>query len=264
MEVVLQSVTKVFRHHPAFFNLFGVERRGETCALKRVSMSVAAGKILALLGPNGSGKTTLLKLVATALLPDEGAVQIGGVDTQRHPQLVLRRLGYAILNPRSFYPRLTAAENLAFFAALDEVPRPERQARIAAALASAGLTEFADLLVMKFSSGMHQRLGIARAMLKQPSVLLLDEPSNSLDPAAAVRLWQLLRQMAGQGHTVLLATHNFEEAIAVADTVAVLNRGELLTQRTLVGADVEELRRWYFAQVEGGGAAWSAVSGERR
>ena len=133
------------------------------------------------------------------LLPDAGHVLVGGADTRHSPQRVCSEVGFAIANERSFFPRLSARENLDFFAVLDDVPRKARPSRITALLDQTGLSDAADTLVMKFSSGMYQKLGIARAMLKQPSVLLLDEPTRSLDPASASRFWGLVRQLAGQG-----------------------------------------------------------------
>ena len=152
--VVFESVRKVFRHRPALFNWLGRERGGETIALKDVSFSAARAEVLALLGPNGSGKTTTLKLISTMLLPDAGTLRVGGFDTRRDAGQVRRRVGIAIATERSFFPRLSARENLDFFAALDEVSRRERRQRIAEVLADTGLEEQADTLVMKFSSGM--------------------------------------------------------------------------------------------------------------
>ncbi len=161
--IVFESVRKVFRHRPALFNWLGREQRGETLALKDVSFSAASAEILALLGPNGSGKTTALKLISTTLLPDAGAVRVGGFDAGHDAGKVRRQVGIAVAAERSFFPRLSARENLDFFAALDEVSRSERAQRIQEVLRDTGLEEQADILVMKFSSGMYQRLGIARA-----------------------------------------------------------------------------------------------------
>ena len=251
--VVLESVNKVFRHRPALLNWIGRERAGETRALQEVSLSAAAGEVLVLLGPNGSGKTTLLKLVSTMLLPDSGRVEVTGADAVRDPARVRRAVGFAVATERSFYPRLTARENLAFFAALDNVPRGERSAQTEWALEKTGLTEAGDTLVMKFSSGMYQRLGIARALLKKPSVLLLDEPTRSLDPAAASRFWNLVRETADGGAAVLLTTHHFDEAMAVGDAVAVLSRGALAGfHRLSAGTSMEDLRAFYFRETEAG------------
>jgi ABC-2 type transport system ATP-binding protein len=244
--VVLQSVSKTFRHNPALFNWMGRERKGETRALDEISLSVSSGKVLVLLGPNGSGKTTILKLISTILLPDAGRVLVEGADTQTDPGHVRRRVGFAVSGERSFFPRLTARENLDLFAALDDVPRPSRRRQIEVMLERTGLADAADTLVMKFSSGMYQRLGIARALIKEPSVLLLDEPTRSLDPASATRFWNLVRELSARGSTVILATHSFNEAAAVGDFAAVLSRGRLAGYRKIADADAEELRAFYF------------------
>jgi ABC-2 type transport system ATP-binding protein len=134
------------------------------------------------------------------LLPDAGRVLVEGADTRIQPDQFRKHVGFAVATERSFFPRLSARENLDFFAALDDVPRPARARRIQVLLERAGLVEAADTLVMKFSSGMYQRLGIARALIKQPSILLLDEPTRSLDPAAAMHFWNLVRELAAHGY----------------------------------------------------------------
>jgi ABC-2 type transport system ATP-binding protein len=245
--VVFESVRKIFRHRPALFNWFGRERGGETVALKDVSFSAGQAEILVLLGPNGSGKTTALKLISTILLPDAGSVRVGGFDAQRDAGAVRRQVGIAVAAERSFFPRLSARENLDFFAALDEVPRSGRAQRIQEVLRNTGLEEQSDTLVMKFSSGMYQRLGIARALVKRPSVLLLDEPTRSLDAATTAHFWATIRTLARQQTTVLLATHNFSEAAAVGDRLLLLHRGELLADRSMDdGENADALRTYYF------------------
>ncbi len=245
--VVFESVSKIFRHRPALFNWMGQERGGDTRALDDISLTVKQGEVLVLLGPNGSGKTTMLKLVSTMLLPDRGRVLVEGEDTQQGSQKVRRHVGFAVATERSFFPRLSARENLHFFAALDDVPRKTRSQRIEQMLDRVGLSDSGDTLVMKFSSGMYQRLGIARALIKEPSVILLDEPTRSLDPASAGHFWNLVRDLpAHHGATVLLATHKFSEAIAVGDNVAVLLGGQIAGYRKITGSNVEELRAFYF------------------
>jgi ABC-2 type transport system ATP-binding protein len=245
--VVFESVRKVFRHRPALFNWLGRERSGETVALKDLSFAAGAGEILVLLGPNGSGKTTALKLVSTMLLPDAGLVRIAGFDTQRDGGRVRQQVGIAIATERSFFPRLSARENLEFFAALDDVPRRECRSRIDDVLHDTGLTEQANTLVMKFSSGMYQRLGIARALVKRPAVLLLDEPTRSLDAATTAHFWSTTRALAQQRTTILLATHNFAEAVAIGDRILLLQAGELLADRPIHRDEsMEELRAFYF------------------
>ncbi|MGB9488913.1 MAG: ABC transporter ATP-binding protein [Terriglobales bacterium] len=249
-QLFFESVRKVFHHRPALFNWVGKERGGETIALDGVSFSAASSEIVALLGPNGSGKTTTLKLISTMLLPDAGSVRVGGFDSRHDGSKVRRQVGIAVATERSFFPRLSARENLNFFAALDEVHRRERPRRIEEVLIEAGLKEQADTLAMKFSSGMYQRLGLARALIKHPSVLLLDEPTRSLDAAATSNFWTLIRALAVQGATVLLATHNFAEAAAVADRLLLLHQGALLEDRKLNGREsADDLRTLYFRRI---------------
>ena len=246
-QIVFESVSKIFRHHPALFNWLGRERAGETVALRNISFSARSAEVLALLGPNGSGKTTTLKLVSTMLLPDAGTLLVGDFNVKTNAGAVRRQVGIAVAAERSFFPRLSARENLDFFAALDEVSRPERGQRITEVLRDTGLEEQSDTLVMKFSSGMYQRLGIARALVKRPSVLLLDEPTRSLDAATTAHFWSTIRALAKQQTTILIATHNFAEAAAVADRLLLLHRGELRADRPLLtGETAETLRTFYF------------------
>ncbi len=245
--IVFESVSKIFRHRPALFNWLGRERSGETVALREVSFSAAGAEVLVLLGPNGSGKTTALKLISTMLLPDAGSVRVGGFDARCNALEVRRQVGIAVATERSFFPRLSARENLDFFAALDEVSRSERAPRIKEVLRDTGLEEQADTLVMKFSSGMYQRLGIARALVKRPSVLLLDEPTRSLDAANTAHFWTTIRALAERQTTVLLATHNFAEAATVGDRLLLLHHGKLLANRTVDKRESPEaLRSFYF------------------
>jgi len=241
-KVVIESVHKVFRRAGFFWP--GAART-ETHALKGISLSAGAGEVLALLGPNGSGKSTTLKLISTMLLPDRGRVVVDGADTRLNSRAARTQVGLALASERSFFPRLTARENLDFFAALEDLPRRERGCRVESVLRQVGLEDAAGKQAMKLSSGMYQRLGIARALIKQPSVLLLDEPTRSLDPAGASHLWRLIRETANAGITVVLATHNFAEAVAVADRIAILQRGELLAVQRAVGLSVERLQDFY-------------------
>ena len=261
-EVVFENVRKVFRHRPALFNWVGRERSGETVALNDISFTAHAGTVVALLGPNGSGKTTTLKLLSTMLLPDGGAVRVAGFDSTRNSDEVRRKVGIAVAAERSFFPRLSARENLDFFATLDDVPRRERRQRIAEVLRETELEEQADTLVVKFSSGMYQRLGLARALIKQPSVLLLDEPTRSLDAGATSHLWATIGTLARRS-LVFLATHNFAEAAAVGDRLLLLHRGKLVEDRILdPGASAEDLRALYFAKTGESCHSADSIAGE--
>jgi len=262
-QVVFESVSKVFRHRPALFNWVGKERTGETVALKDVSFSAASGDVMAVLGPNGSGKTSTLKLISTMLLADAGSVRVGGFDAQREGSKVRRQVGIAVTTERSFFPRLSARENLEFFAALDEVPRSERRLRIDEVLRDTELEEQCDTLVMKFSSGMYQRLGLARAIVKRPSVLLLDEPTRSLDIAATSHFWTAICALAEQNTTIFFATHNFAEAATIANRVLVLHRGELVADRTLANNDNADDLRSLYLQMTGEAVAGEIASGDQ-
>jgi len=205
---------------------------------------------VALLGPNASGKTTLLKLIATVLLPDAGTIRVQGHDIRTDMDRARSQVGMAIATERSFFPRLTARENLSFFAALDNVRGPARKQAIELRLAQTGLLDAADTLVMSFSAGMYQRLAIARAVIKNPSVVLLDEPSRSLDPAATEQLWALIRNISAAGAAVLIATHNLEEALALADSIAILRQGKMVEHSELALRHADDLRATYFGLTE--------------
>jgi ABC-2 type transport system ATP-binding protein len=249
--IVFKSVHKVFRQRGFFF----LQKQGaETHALQGISLTVSAGEVLGLLGPNGSGKSTTLKLISTILLPDRGEVLVQGLDTCRQGQEVRRSVGFAVASERSFFPRLTVRENLEFFAALENVPRREVSERVESVLSWVSLNDVAGKQVMKLSSGMYQRLGIARAMIKKPAILLLDEPTRSLDAAAADELWNLIQNLSVTGTTVLLATHNFEEATAVCDRVALLKEGELIAIEKARDFTAEGLLDFYL-EMTGDGVA---------
>ena len=255
--IVLESVSKTFRPRLGLFDYGqGPSQRVAIHAVRQVSLTVERGNVLVLLGPNGSGKSTLLRLIATMLLPDEGRIEIEGEDAVRHPEQAVRKVALAVTSERSFFPRLTARENLDFHAVLDEVPAGVRAGRVDEVLEITGLTGVARRLVQSFSAGMYQRLGISRALLKRPTLLLLDEPSNSLDPDTACAFWSWIGEAASAGITVVLATHSFEEAVNAGRQIAVLRQGELVGLHAIDSrTSVEDLRRYYHQQVSTPGIA---------
>lgn len=217
-------------------------RREYASALRGVSFEVGAGEFFGLLGPNGAGKTTLFKILSTLILPDAGTAVVAGSDIVRRPAAVRQVLTPVIADERSLFWRLSARENLRLFASLHGLRGREAEERVAELLRVVALTDTGAKMVGSFSSGMKQRLLIARALLSRPRVLLLDEPTRSLDPLSARDFRRFLREeVAGQqGCSVLLATHSAEEALNLCDRLAVLRQGELLAL-----GQAEELVRRY-------------------
>lgn len=217
-----------------------------TRVLDKVSFTVGAGEFLGLLGPNGAGKTTLLKILATLVLPDDGSASVAGHDVRRHGAAVRDAVSLCLASERSLFLRLSASENLRVAADLAGIPQGEVQARIIESLDAVGLSDTGGKMSGQFSSGMLQRLLIARALLTRPKLLMLDEPTRSLDPISARDFRHFLRHelAARRGCAVIIATHNAEEAISLCDRVAVMNRGRMLA----VGPAEELSRRFLGAR----------------
>jgi len=228
--VVFDGLTKSFTKQRSWRALLTRQARETVCALSEVSCEVRAGEFFGLLGENGAGKTTLFKILATLVTPDSGSAVVSGYDVLTTPARVREVLAPVIADERSLHWRLSARENMRLFAALHDLRGAEASRRIDELLALVNLVEAADRLVSGFSSGMKQRLLVARTLLARPRVLLLDEPTRSLDPISARSFRRFLREdvALAQGCTVLLATHNAEEAFELCDRVGVLHRGRLV------------------------------------
>jgi len=225
-----------------------VKRFGYTVVLRGVNLRVNAGETVVLLGPNGAGKTTLLRILATLLRPSAGTVRVGGHDLSRNPGMVRHLLGFVSHQPL-LYRDLSAVENLRFYARLYGMDGPEE--RISLLLDQVGLGKRGDDLVRTFSRGMVQRLTIARALLHNPPILLLDEPDTGLDPQAGAMLVRLLRDVSGEGRTILLTTHNLARGIDFADRVVILARGRVVMDTPAVDLTAGALSRLYNDAVGG-------------
>ncbi|MFQ5933773.1 MAG: ABC transporter ATP-binding protein [Dehalococcoidia bacterium] len=203
-------------------------------ALDGVDLEVRQGEVLGLLGPNGAGKTTLLKILCTLLLPTGGRAAVNGHDVVEAPRRARQAVGYCLDTERSFYYRLTGMQNLAFFATLNNLGSREATTRIAKVLGTVGLNGAAGDPFMTYSKGMQQKLGLGRALLTDPGVLLLDEPTKSLDPGAAIEFRRFLRTTLAErlGKTILLVTHSLEEASECCDRVAIMDQGRISFQGT--------------------------------
>ncbi len=210
-------------------------------ALDGVTFDVQPGEIFGLLGPNGAGKTTLLKILSCLIIQGSGRALVNGFDTLRQEMRVKASIGFVTSDERSFFWRLSGRENLHFFARLANLPGGEVRARCEALLGWLDLTSKADHPFMNYSSGMKQRMAVARALLHDPPVLYMDEPTRSLDPLAARHLRDLVLGPLNRdrGKTILLATHNLSEAEQMCDRIAILHRARVRRLGTLA-----EVRSW--------------------
>lgn len=204
------------------------KRDGVFVAVENVSCRVEQGEIFGLLGPNGAGKTTTIKMISTLLRPTSGTVKVAGVDVIKQPTLALRHLGTVLTGERSVYWKLTGRENLQYFAALYGLPSKLAKIRINTLLERFQLEKRADENVEKYSTGMRQRICLAKALLAEPGVLILDEPTAGLDPQSARNLRDLILEIKHEGRTVLLTTHYMEEADQLCDRMAIVDHGSII------------------------------------
>jgi ABC-2 type transport system ATP-binding protein len=205
-------------------------RRNFVQALKGVNLKVYHGEVFGLLGPNGAGKTTLIKILCTLVLPDGGEAYVNGYDVVREPTEVLRNLQAVLGDPRGFDWRLSARENLEFYATLYGLPKDYAKRRIEELLEFMGLLDRAHDMYQRFSTGMARKLQLCRALLLDTSILLFDEPTAGLDPISAVDFRHLLRDKLSknEGKTIFITTHNMWEAQTICDRVAIINKGEII------------------------------------
>jgi ABC-2 type transport system ATP-binding protein len=207
-------------------------RRREVAALRGIDLVVQLGDLFGLLGPNGAGKTTLVKILATLLLPTSGQARVLGCDVARETGAVRGRIGLVFGGDRGFYSRLSVRDNLVYWSALYRLPRREALQRAQAVLDLMQLGPVADRAVETLSRGMRQRLHLARGLLPNPALLLLDEPTIGLDPVAARALREIIRDLRRDGVTVFLTTHYMQEAEELCDRVAIIDGGEIRYEGT--------------------------------
>lgn len=212
--------------------------------LRKLDLSIERGEFVALLGPNGSGKSTLIRLLCGLTRPTSGVIQVGGWQLPHETYAVRAQIGLVSHKPL-LYENLSAAENLQFFARLYNLPDDTVESRIADRLAQVGLAKRARDLVRTFSRGMLQRLSIARALLHNPDILLLDEPYTGLDQDAAAVLDELLRAAHSEGRTILMSTHDLPRAVVLASRVVILSRGVVGYDQPTVGLDGLQLASTY-------------------
>jgi sodium transport system ATP-binding protein len=212
-------------------------KRGEVHAVNRISFEVARGEIFGLLGPNGAGKTTTLRLISTLLKPTAGTATIGGFDINREPAKVREQIGF-LAGETGLYPRLTPREILSFFGQMHGLSGASLAARVKETIERFEIASFADTRADKLSTGMKQRTAIARAMLHDPPVLILDEPTAGLDVPSARNIEECVREAKRAGKSIIYSTHFMEEAEFLCDRIAVIHNGSLRITGTM-----DDLRR---------------------
>jgi ABC-2 type transport system ATP-binding protein len=201
-------------------------------AVDHVNIQIQYGEVYGLLGPNGAGKSTIVRMIATLLAPTSGQVWLCGMDARRQERRIRAILGVALGGERSLYWKLTARQNLEYFAALYGQSRRQSRGRIVEVLAEMDLADRADDHIETWSTGMRQRLVIARALLNRPKVLLLDEPSSGLDPRAAQTMQDHIRALKAAGNTILLTTHDMLEADSLSDRIGIIDSGKVAAEGT--------------------------------
>jgi ABC-2 type transport system ATP-binding protein len=219
-----------------------VKRYGDRAALDGLTFKVARGEIVGFLGPNGAGKTTTLRILSTFLSQDEGDAQVAGFDVSTKPMDVRRRLGYLPEHPPLDLDH-TVREYLGFCAALRGVPRRARKSAIRSVVERCGLADVADRLIGNLSKGFRQRVGLAQALVHEPAVVVLDEPTVGLDPHQIREIRHLIRSLAGD-HTVLLSSHILPEVAMTCSRVIVVHRGrvaaDISVDASVAGGGLEE------------------------
>jgi len=224
------SLTKKFpaakSYHDIILHPF---RRKEITVLNNVNIQVKKGDVFGLLGPNGAGKTTLIKILCTLILPSSGKAFINGLEVAGNAKTTRKTIGYVVSDERSFYWRLTGIQNLKFFAKLNNIPDREAGKRIGRLLDFMDLTEDAGRPFKDYSSGMRQKLAIARGLLTDPEVIFMDEPTNRLDPVTSQNLKTIIKEkLAGDGKkTVVFATHILRDAEEICNGLAIIHKGEV-------------------------------------
>jgi ABC-2 type transport system ATP-binding protein len=207
-------------------------KKQETVALHELDFTVPKGIVYGLLGPNGSGKTTTIRILSTLLTPSAGQARVLGFDCVKEASKVRGRIGLILGGERGLYGRLTGAENLRYFAALNNLNRSQIRQRVKETIDMVGLSDAAERPVEQYSRGMKQRLHIARGLLIDPEVIFMDEPTIGLDPVGAQELRRMVSIFVGRGKTILLTTHYMSEADELSAYLTIINKGRIIASGT--------------------------------
>lgn len=234
--IQINNLTKRYPVSTGYADLLpeSIRKREWINAVQDLSLIIEDGELFGLLGPNGAGKTTLIKILCTLVLPTSGQASCYGYDIIAEEQKIKEMVGYITAEERSFYWRLTGRQNLEFYAALYHIPSQKTRHRIDELLSLVGLSEHADRRFHVYSTGMRQKLAIARGLLNDPKLLFVDEPTKGLDVVSAQGMREFLAEkIAGTGRTVVLATHNMAEAQQLCSRLAIMNRGGIIAVGTV-------------------------------
>jgi ABC-2 type transport system ATP-binding protein len=230
--IEVRGLTKIFRATRGQEK--GGEKKDKVTAVDHVNFEVRKGELFGLLGPNGAGKTTTIRMLSTILIPDEGEATVGGHSVTKQESKVRSILGVITGGERGLYWRLTGRENLLFFSRLYNMSDHIAKERTDLLLETVGLADRADDLVERYSRGMRQRLHIARGLIHDPPIVLMDEPTLGLDPAVSRSIREIIKTklQKEQGKTILLTTHYMWEAESLCDRIAIINRGRIIATGT--------------------------------
>jgi ABC-2 type transport system ATP-binding protein len=208
------------------------DTRGTFTAVDGVDLSIYQGEVFGLLGPNGAGKSTTIRMLCTLLEPTSGSATVNGFDIIKQSSQVRQSLGTLLAGERSIYWKMSGRENLEYFAALYHIPPKVAKQRINQLLERMEISDRANEMVEKYSTGMKQRIAISKALLANPPILLFDEPTLGLDPQAARNVRDLILQLKSEGHTILLTTHYMEEADLLSDRIGIIDQGKIIALDT--------------------------------
>ncbi len=229
--IVAEHLCKVFDVTKGFLR----RTRSQVVAVKDLSFEVDYGELFGVIGPNGAGKTTTIKMLTTMLLPTSGRAIVLGYDCQKEVTKVRERIGIVLGGERGLYTRVSAVENLNYFADLYGVPKSVRDKRVRELLEFMGLSDRAHDRVETFSKGMKQRLHLARGLINDPEIIFLDEPTLGLDPEISIETRRMIKELVEKGKTILLTTHYMFEADELCKRVAVIRNGEIVALDTPSG-----------------------------
>lgn len=230
------------------------KRYGDFVAVDHLDLSIRKGEVFGLLGPNGAGKTTTILMLLGLTEPTEGAVSVLGFDPARQPLSVKKRVGY-MPDQVGFYDDLTARENLIYIAKLNGIPRDQIRRRVEETIERVRLTEVIDQRAGTFSRGMRQRLGLADVLIKNPQLIIMDEPTQGLDPELAHEFLGLIHSLKAEGTTIMLSSHLLHQVQVICDRVGLFSRGQMVLQGTVSELARKVLGGAYRIQLQADGPA---------